>query len=175
MPATLFRPRIMTAALAVCVSAAAFAACGGPGDPADRAGEGPGGAPRADEVHAGEDARAGGSSSAPLVITEDAQRNAGVRVVTAEHRELPVPMEVTGFVTPDTTRVMRLRALAEGGHRPGRREAGRPRARGTAPRPVRQTSPSATTSRSTASRWRAGSGPRPIWRCGGAASSGPSS
>ncbi len=37
-----------------------------------------------------------------------------MRVVPVEHRELPVPMEVTGFVTPDTTRVMRLRALAEG-------------------------------------------------------------
>ena len=50
----------------------------------------------------------------PLEIAEDTQRSAGVRIVRAERRELPVPMEVTGFVTPDTTRVTRLRALAEG-------------------------------------------------------------
>ena len=54
------------------------------------------------------------STHGPLEITEDAQRSAGVSVVAAEYRELPVPMEVTGFVTPDTTRVTRLRALAEG-------------------------------------------------------------
>ncbi len=102
MPASSTRRRMTTAALAVCVAAAAaFAACGDPG-----AGEVHG-----HDVHTGEDA---GAPPAPLVITEEAQRNAGVRVVAAERRELPVPMEVTGLVTPDTTRVMRLRALAEG-------------------------------------------------------------
>ena len=115
------RARIALTGLAVC-AAASFAACAGPGDGADHdvetrdevhADDLHADDLHADDLHAGENPQPG-SPSAPLVITEDAQRSAGVRVVAAERRELPVPMEVTGFVTPDTTRVMRLRALAEG-------------------------------------------------------------
>ena len=50
----------------------------------------------------------------PLEISLDAQQNAGMRVVTVDHRELPVPMTVTGFVAPDTSRVVHLRPLADG-------------------------------------------------------------
>ena len=50
----------------------------------------------------------------PLEISVEAQQNAGMRVVTADHRELPVPMTVTGFVAPNTSRVVHLRPLADG-------------------------------------------------------------
>ena len=111
MPGFTWRPAVAVAGLAVWVGATGTVACGGTPGAAERAAE----ASRADadgagDVHAGDDAPGGGF----LEIGEDAQRGAGMRIVAAEHRELPVPMEVTGFVTPDTTRVMRLRALAEG-------------------------------------------------------------
>ena len=103
MPGYACRPGIAVGCLAAWVAITGAVACGGTPGADERAAE----APRTDANHAG-DVRA------PLEISEDAQQSAGMRIVTAEHRELPVPMEVTGFVTPDTTRVMRVRALAEG-------------------------------------------------------------
>ena len=110
MPALPSRPAIVVTWLVLCVTATVFTACGGMHGGGDDTSV----AAYAGDVHVGEEAAVVDSTHGPLEITEDAQRSAGVSVVAAEYRELPVPMEVTGFVTPDTTRVTRLRALAEG-------------------------------------------------------------
>ncbi len=66
------------------------------------------------DLHDEAEPHAEDEAEGPLEIPVDAQRNAGMRVVTVDHRELPVPMTVTGFVAPDTSRVVRLRPLADG-------------------------------------------------------------
>ncbi|MCY3844642.1 MAG: efflux RND transporter periplasmic adaptor subunit [Acidobacteria bacterium] len=111
MPGFACRPAATGACLAAWIAVTGAVACGGEPGTAEHASE----APRADADHAG-DLHAVGDAhgDAPLEIGEEAQRSTGMRIVAAEHRELPVPMEVTGFVTPDTTRLMRVRALAEG-------------------------------------------------------------
>ena len=103
--------------VALFVGLTACSACGGghaSDDSHDHEGQ-----VHADDAHAGEDApgadsHAGEDPHGPLEIPEAAQRNAGLRIVRAEHRELPVPLEGTGVVTPDTSRVVHLRPLAEG-------------------------------------------------------------
>lgn len=65
-------------------------------------------------THGDEDSNGGGDDHGALEIPEDAQRNAGMSLVTAAHHERRVPMNVTGIVTPVTSRVMHLRPLAEG-------------------------------------------------------------
>ena len=83
--------------LAICVGVAAYSACGRTNEAVDHHE-----ADHAEEAHD------------PLEIPEEAQQNVGVRFVTVEHRELSVPMKVTGLVTPVTSRVAHLRPLAEG-------------------------------------------------------------
>lgn len=99
--------------LAICLGAAAGSACFRAGDTVDPHGE-----DHAEEEHAGEahegGEHAGGEVRGLLEIPEEAQRNAGLQVVTAQRRAHPVPMEVTGLVTPVPSRVVRLRPLAEG-------------------------------------------------------------
>lgn len=101
--------------LGLCVASTMLAACGS----GQYGGDGASGAPAAVADRADGGGPAGDSHGhepdhGPLEIPADAQRGAGMRVVAAEYRELPVPMQATGFVTPDTTRVTRLRPLAEG-------------------------------------------------------------
>ena len=103
--------------VALCVGLAVCSACGAGHDPNDAHDHE--GQAHADDAHAGEDAHvedshAGEDGHGPLEISEAAQRNAGLRIVRAEHRELPVPLQVTGVVTPDTSRVVHLRPLADG-------------------------------------------------------------
>ena len=99
--------------LAICLVAAAGSACFDTGKTVDHHGE-----EHADEEHAGEahdsDEHAGNEAQGSLEIPEDAQQNAGVEFVAAEHRAHPVPMKVTGLVTPVPSRVVHLRPLAEG-------------------------------------------------------------
>ena len=99
--------------LAICLGAAAGSACFDNVKTADQHGE-----DHADEEHAAEahdgDEHAGNQARGSLEIPEDAQQNAGVEVVTAERRAHPIPMKVTGLVTPDPSRVVHLRPLAEG-------------------------------------------------------------
>ena len=94
--------------LALALGAAALCGCArgdetGGGEPGGHAG-----AARVDEEHAGDEA------SGPLEITQDAQHNAGMRFIAVDRSERPVPLQVTGVVTPDTSRVVHLRPLAEG-------------------------------------------------------------
>ncbi|MEZ5318175.1 MAG: efflux RND transporter periplasmic adaptor subunit [Vicinamibacterales bacterium] len=67
-----------------------------------------GGAPTPEENHA--------SDLAPGVVelTEAAQRNAQVATVQPTVGELPVTLDVTGVVTPDSSRVAHIRPLARG-------------------------------------------------------------
>lgn len=99
--------------LAICLGAAAGSACFDTGETADPHGEDHAGEEHAAEAH-DSDEHAGDEAQGSLELPEDAQRNAGVEVVTAEHRAHPVPMKVTGLVTPVPSRVVHLRPLAEG-------------------------------------------------------------
>lgn len=81
--------------------------------------QGDGTAGREPGAHAGaarvdDGRRAGEEGHGPLEITREAQQNAGMRFVVAARSERPVPLQVTGVVTPDTSRVVHLRPLAEG-------------------------------------------------------------
>ena len=112
--------------LALLVGTAALSACGGGHEDEDRHGDEQhagadhdGDEQHADEAHegerhAGEAGHAEEDDHGRLEIPVEAQRNAGMRIIDAEHRELPVPLEVTGVVTPDTSRVVHLRPRAEG-------------------------------------------------------------
>ena len=111
--------------LALLVGTVAFSACGGGHDDGDRhadeqhAGADHEGDEHGDEAHegaehAGEADHVDEEDHGQLEIPVEAQRNAGMRIIAAEHRELPVPLEVTGVVTPDTSRVVHLRPRAEG-------------------------------------------------------------
>ncbi len=119
MPALPSCSSLVVKRLALPVAAAMLAGCGVAQEAGDSASAAPAAVGRADDDRSRDAAHGpqtdhGPLDHGPLEIPADAQRGAGVRVVTAEHRELPVPMEATGFVTPDTTRVTRLRPLAEG-------------------------------------------------------------
>lgn len=126
----LFQPRRPAVVwLAVCFGTVVLSACSGAHDDDDRHADGMhegrdhagevheedhAAEAHEDDAHAGDDEHAGEDDHGMLEIPEEAQRNAGMRLVAAEHRELPVPLEVTGVVTPDTSRVVHLRPLAEG-------------------------------------------------------------
>ena len=95
--------------LALALGAVALGACApGNGSAVGEAG-GQAGAAHVDEAR-----HAGGGAGGPLEITRDAQQNAGIRFVAADRAERAVPLRVTGVVTPDTSRVVHLRPLAEG-------------------------------------------------------------
>ena len=104
--------------LAICLGVAAGSACFDTGKTVDHHGEEHAGEEHADEEHAGEahdsDEHAGNQAQGALEIPQDAQQNAGVEFVAAEHRAHPVPLKVTGLVTPVPSRVVHLRPLAEG-------------------------------------------------------------
>ena len=99
--------------LAICLGAAACSACFERHETVDHHQE-----DHAEEEHAaeehGSDEHTDDEAQGLLEIPEDAQQNSGVRFVTAKHRAHPVPMEVTGLVTPVPSRVVHLRPLAEG-------------------------------------------------------------
>ena len=99
--------------LAICLGAAAGSACFDAGTSVDPHGEDHAGEEHAAEAHDG-DEHGGSEARGSLEIPEDAQQNAGVEFVTAEHRAHPVPMKVTGMVTPVPSQVVHLRPLAEG-------------------------------------------------------------
>lgn len=90
----------------LCLAVVAGTTCGAPADADREAGQLVEDDEHAAELLAGVDEI--------LEIPEAAQRNAGLRIVRAEERELPMPLEVTGVVTPDTSRVVHLRPLTEG-------------------------------------------------------------
>lgn len=71
-------------------------------------------AARPGEAPTPEDAHASDLPPGVVELTEAAQRNADVATITPTLGELPSTLEVTGVVTPDTSRVAHIRPLARG-------------------------------------------------------------
>lgn len=99
--------------LAICLGAATGSACLEMGNNGAHHGEDHAEEEHAGETHGGQE-HAGDQARGLLEISEEAQQNAGMQAATAERRAHPVPMNVTGLVTPVPSREVHLRPLAEG-------------------------------------------------------------
>ena len=103
--------RALAFGLIAVLAAAVSTACGGTGEVSQQAEM-----MAVEEVdhHEAGELHAEDEAEGPLEIPLEAQQNADMRIVTVDHRELPVLMTMTGFVAPDTSRIVHLRPLGEG-------------------------------------------------------------